>query len=117
MDLCSTLTLSKLPPVTKVDTDVSSIPLIIVSSDDLCNDDTPSNYVEITTPNKGDVPNEGKVSDVPDGYNGSEGISSLQKWTLVRIIEGMEETAKSVVVIRGSFERVNVEKQFLILKN
>jgi len=79
MDFCSTLTFSKLPPVTKVDADACSIPPIIVTSDDLCNDGTPSNkflpsgtYIDVlldvrvenTTPNKGDVHNEGKVSDV-----------------------------------------------------
>ncbi|KAK4724326.1 hypothetical protein R3W88_027105 [Solanum pinnatisectum] len=79
MDFFSTLALSKLPPMTKVDTNVSSIPLIIVTNNDLCNDDTPSDsllssgtYIDVlldvrvenTTPNKGDVPNEGKVSEV-----------------------------------------------------
>ncbi|KAG5581499.1 hypothetical protein H5410_052126 [Solanum commersonii] len=65
--------------VSDINIDVSSIPLIFVTNDNLCNDDTPSNLllpsgtyidvlldirVENTTPNKGDVPNEGKVSDV-----------------------------------------------------
>uniref|UniRef100_M1DYJ3 Uncharacterized protein n=1 Tax=Solanum tuberosum TaxID=4113 RepID=M1DYJ3_SOLTU len=70
--------------MTKVDADVSSIPSIIFTSDDLCNDNTPSDSllpsgtnidvlldvrVENTTPNKGDVPNEGKVSDVTPSGN------------------------------------------------
>ncbi|KAH0670577.1 hypothetical protein KY290_025991 [Solanum tuberosum] len=79
MDFFSTLTLSKLPLMTKVDADASSIPPIIVTREDLCNDDTPSDsllpsgtYIDVlldvrvenTIPNKGDVPTEGKVSDV-----------------------------------------------------
>ncbi|XP_049374034.1 methyl-CpG-binding domain-containing protein 6-like [Solanum verrucosum] len=75
----STLTLSKLPPMTKVDAAISSIPLTIVTSDDFHNDGIPSDpllllgsyidveldvRVETTTPNNSDVPNEGKVSDV-----------------------------------------------------
>ncbi|KAG5581523.1 hypothetical protein H5410_052150 [Solanum commersonii] len=65
--------------MTKVGTAVSSIPWIIVTRHDLCNDDIPSDSllpsgtcidvvldvtVDNTTLNKGDVPNEGKVSDV-----------------------------------------------------
>uniref|UniRef100_M1C9H2 Uncharacterized protein n=1 Tax=Solanum tuberosum TaxID=4113 RepID=M1C9H2_SOLTU len=63
----------------KDDSVVSFIPLIIVPTDDLCNDCIPSGpllpsgtysdvvldvRVENTTPNKGDVPSEGKVYDV-----------------------------------------------------
>ncbi|WMV51200.1 hypothetical protein MTR67_044585 [Solanum verrucosum] len=65
--------------LTKVGATVSSIPWIIVTRHDLCNDDIPSDSllpsrtcidvvldvtVDNTTLNKGDVPNEGKVSDV-----------------------------------------------------
>jgi len=79
MDFFSTLTLLKLRSMTKVDAVVSSIPWIIVTRHDLCNDDIPSDSllpsgtcidvvldvtVENTTLNKGDVPNEGKVSNV-----------------------------------------------------
>ncbi|XP_049399915.1 uncharacterized protein LOC125864006 [Solanum stenotomum] len=65
--------------MTKLDSAVSSIPLIIVTTNDFCNDGIPSDpllpsgtYIDVvldvrvenTTPNNGDVPNEGKVSDV-----------------------------------------------------
>ncbi|KAG5581526.1 hypothetical protein H5410_052153 [Solanum commersonii] len=65
--------------MTKVGAVVSSNPRIIVTSDDLCNDDIPLDplfpsgtcindvldvRVENTTLNKGDIPNEGKVSNV-----------------------------------------------------
>ncbi|KAG5581496.1 hypothetical protein H5410_052123 [Solanum commersonii] len=45
---------------------------------------------------------------VLDANNGSESIPSLQKWSLVKTIKGMEETTKSALVIKGSFERVNL---------
>ncbi|KAG5581508.1 hypothetical protein H5410_052135 [Solanum commersonii] len=65
--------------MTKADSAISSIPRIIVTNDDFCNDGIPSDLllpsgtyidveldvrVETTTPNKGDVSIEGKVSDV-----------------------------------------------------
>ncbi|KAG5581531.1 hypothetical protein H5410_052158 [Solanum commersonii] len=79
MNFFSTLTLSKLPPMTKVVVVVSSIPPTISTSNDLYNDRIPSSpllplgtyidveldvRVETTTPNKADVPNEGKLFDV-----------------------------------------------------
>ncbi|KAG5581501.1 hypothetical protein H5410_052128 [Solanum commersonii] len=64
MDYCTTLTLSKLPPVTKVDTDVSSIPPIILLSLGTYTDVLLDVRVENTTPKKGDIANEGKMSDV-----------------------------------------------------
>jgi len=65
--------------MTKADLAISSIPWIIVTSDDFCNDGMPSDLlfpsgtyidveldvrVETTTPNKGNKSIEGKVSDV-----------------------------------------------------
>ncbi|XP_015160103.1 methyl-CpG-binding domain-containing protein 6-like [Solanum tuberosum] len=65
--------------MTKADAAISSIPRIIVTNDYFCNDGIPADLlllsgtyidveldvrVEITTPNKGDVSIEGKVSDV-----------------------------------------------------
>ncbi|KAH0747218.1 hypothetical protein KY290_008928 [Solanum tuberosum] len=65
--------------MTKADSAISSIPRIIVTSDDFCNDGMPSDLlfpsgtyidveldvrVETTTPNKGNKSIEGKVSDV-----------------------------------------------------
>uniref|UniRef100_M1C9H3 DNA binding protein n=2 Tax=Solanum tuberosum TaxID=4113 RepID=M1C9H3_SOLTU len=65
--------------MTKADLAISSIPWIIVTSDDFCNDGMPSDLlfpsgtyidveldvrVETTTPNEGDISIEGKVSDV-----------------------------------------------------
>ncbi|KAK4724324.1 hypothetical protein R3W88_027103 [Solanum pinnatisectum] len=79
INVFSTLTLSKLPPMTKVDVAVFSIPLTNVTSDDFYSDGIPSDpllplgsyidveldvRVETTTPNYSDVPIEGKVSDV-----------------------------------------------------
>ncbi|KAG5581524.1 hypothetical protein H5410_052151 [Solanum commersonii] len=79
MNSFSTLSLSKLPPMTKANAAVSSIRSIIVTGDNLCNDGIPPDLllpsgtcidveldvrVEIATLNKCDVFNEGKVSDV-----------------------------------------------------
>ncbi|KAH0670576.1 hypothetical protein KY290_025990 [Solanum tuberosum] len=79
MNLFSTLTLSKLPLMTKADFVVSSIPSIILTNDDFCNYGIPSDpllpsgtyidveldvRIETTTLNKDDVFYERKVSDV-----------------------------------------------------
>ncbi|KAK4724325.1 hypothetical protein R3W88_027104 [Solanum pinnatisectum] len=79
MNFFSTLTLSKLPPMTKADSNVSPIPQIIVTTDGFYNDGIPLDQllplgtyidveldvrVETTTPKKGDISIEGKVSDV-----------------------------------------------------
>uniref|UniRef100_M1CYQ8 Uncharacterized protein n=1 Tax=Solanum tuberosum TaxID=4113 RepID=M1CYQ8_SOLTU len=65
--------------MTKVDSVVSSIPSIIVTTNDFCNDGIPSDpllssgtYIDVvldvrvenTTPNKGDITNGGNVFDV-----------------------------------------------------
>ncbi|KAH0747219.1 hypothetical protein KY290_008927 [Solanum tuberosum] len=65
--------------MTKADSAVSFFPPIIVTTDDFCNDGIHSDpllrsgtyidgvldvRVENTTPNKDDVPNEGKMSDI-----------------------------------------------------